>query len=100
MSIVREFTGHFIGRELHMDPHIKHYGHKPIEDVVLRPGMTFTIEPIVAALEPAIQPAFDDGWSFVTRDFCWSAQMEHTVLVTENGNEILTRSQNSLDSDF
>ena len=96
--VVREFTGHFIGRELHMSPHVHHVANN--NDTELRPGMTFTIEPILT--EPggsaAIHDVFGDGWAYATRDRSWTAQYEHTVLVAEptdenpSGVEVLTAS--------
>ncbi len=88
-SVVREYCGHGIGRIYHEDPQVLHYG-RPGEGLVLRPGMTFTIEPMVnaGARHTRLLP---DGWTVVTKDKSLSAQWEHTVLVTEDGVEILTR---------
>lgn len=87
-SIVREYCGHGIGREFHEDPQVLHYG-RPGTGVELRPGMTFTIEPMLnaGAREVKLMP---DNWTVVTRDHSLSAQWEHTVLVTDAGYEILT----------
>jgi methionyl aminopeptidase len=87
-SVVREYCGHGIGREFHEDPQVLHYG-KPGEGLTLLPGMCFTIEPMVNAGKRFIklQP---DGWTVVTKDRSLSAQWEHTILVTEDGNEVLT----------
>jgi methionyl aminopeptidase len=87
-SVVREYCGHGIGREFHEDPQVLHYG-KPGEGLMLLPGMCFTIEPMVNAGKRFIklQP---DGWTVVTKDRSLSAQWEHTILVTEDGNEVLT----------
>ena len=87
-SVVREYCGHGIGREFHEDPQVLHYG-KPGEGLMLLPGMCFTIEPMVNAGKRFIklQP---DGWTVVTKDRSLSAQWEHTILVTEDGHEVLT----------
>jgi methionyl aminopeptidase len=87
-SIVREFCGHGIGRRFHEEPQVLHYG-RPGTGVELRPGMTFTIEPMVNAGRREIRE-MADGWTIVTRDHSLSAQWEHTVLVTEAGYEVLT----------
>ena len=89
-SVVREFCGHGIGRKFHEDPQVLHYG-KPGSLVVLMPGMTFTIEPMVNAGRREIREA-GDGWTIVTKDRSLSAQWEHTVLVTDTGYEVLTLS--------
>jgi len=89
-SIVREFCGHGIGRKFHEDPQVLHYG-RPGTGLRLEPGMTFTVEPMINAGRPAIRE-LADGWTIVTKDHSLSAQWEHTVLVTESGYEILTRS--------
>jgi methionyl aminopeptidase len=87
-SVVREYCGHGIGREFHEDPQVLHYG-KPGEGLMLLPGMCFTIEPMVNVGKRFIklQP---DGWTVVTKDRSLSAQWEHTILVTEDGHEVLT----------
>lgn len=87
-SIVREFCGHGIGTRFHEDPQILHYG-TPGSGLKLVPGMIFTIEPMVNAGARHIRE-MADGWTIVTRDHSLSAQWEHTVLVTENGHEVLT----------
>ncbi len=89
-SVVRDFCGHGIGRTFHAPPNILHYG-KPGEGPVLRPGMFFTIEPMVNAGRPDVK-VLDDGWTAVTRDRSLSAQFEHMVGVTETGCEIFTLS--------
>ncbi len=93
-SIVREFCGHGIGRNFHEDPQVLHYG-KPKTGVVLKPGMIFTIEPMVNAGRREIKQ-LGDGWTIVTRDHSLSAQYEHTLVVTETGYEILTVSEGML----
>jgi len=89
-SVVREYCGHGIGRIFHEDPPILHYG-KPGTGMELVPGMTFTIEPMVNAGEKETR-LLPDKWTVVTKDRSLSAQWEHTILVTENGHEILTQS--------
>ncbi len=89
-SIVREFCGHGIGREFHEDPQILHYGRKGT-GLKLVPGMIFTVEPMINAGRRDIRQ-MADGWTIVTADHSLSAQWEHTVLVTENGFEVLTLS--------
>lgn len=94
-SIVREFCGHGIGTKFHEDPQVLHYG-RPGTLEVLRPGMTFTIEPMINIGKRDIKDGPEkDGWSIVTRDHSLSAQWEHTVLVTETGYEVLTLSAGS-----
>jgi methionyl aminopeptidase len=87
-SVVRDFCGHGIGRVFHAAPNILHFGRKG-EGPVLRPGMFFTIEPMVNAGRPEVK-VLDDGWTAVTRDRSLSAQFEHMVAVTEEGCEIFT----------
>ena len=87
-SVVREFCGHGIGRKFHEDPQVLHYG-RPGTGMVLQPGMTFTIEPMINAGKAAISE-LPDGWTIVTKDRSLSAQWEHTILVTEQGVEVLT----------
>ena len=87
-SVVREYCGHGIGREFHEDPQVLHYG-KPGDGMELRPGMCFTVEPMINAGKRFIK-LLPDGWTVVTKDRTLSAQWEHTVLVTEDGFEILT----------
>ena len=89
-SIVREFCGHGIGRRFHEEPQVLHYG-RPGTGARLQPGMIFTIEPMVNAGGAAIRE-LADGWTIVTKDHSLSAQWEHTVLVTEQGFEVLTMS--------
>jgi methionyl aminopeptidase len=87
-SVVRDYCGHGIGRGFHEDPQVLHYG-RPRSGVVLEPGMTFTIEPMLNAGAAGTRE-LPDGWTVVTRDRSLSAQWEHTVLVTEDGVEVLT----------
>jgi methionyl aminopeptidase len=87
-SVVREYCGHGIGREFHEDPQVLHYG-KPDSGMELVPGMTFTIEPMVNAGKRHVR-LLPDNWTVVTKDHSLSAQWEHTLLVTEDGHEVLT----------
>jgi methionyl aminopeptidase len=87
-SIVREYCGHGIGREFHEDPQVLHYG-TPGTGIILEPGMTFTIEPMVNAGKRYTR-LLKDGWTVVTKDHSLSAQWEHTILVTNTGHEVLT----------
>ena len=89
-SVVRDFCGHGIGRRFHEAPNVLHFG-KPGDGPVLRPGMFFTIEPMVNAGRPEVK-VLDDGWTAVTRDRSLSAQFEHMVGVTEEGVEVFTLS--------
>jgi methionyl aminopeptidase len=88
-TVVREYCGHGIGRIYHEDPQILHYG-KPGTGLELRAGMTFTIEPMINAGKRDVK-LLPDGWTVVTRDHSLSAQWEHTVLVTDDGFEVLTQ---------
>lgn len=92
-SVVREFCGHGIGQRFHEEPQVLHYG-RPGTMEELKPGMTFTIEPMINAGKRDIKEA-GDGWTIVTRDRSLSAQWEHTVLVTPTGYEVLTLSAGS-----
>jgi methionyl aminopeptidase len=87
-SVVQEFCGHGIGCEFHEEPQVLHYG-KPNTGVMLVPGMTFTIEPMINLGKRYVK-VLPDGWTAVTKDHSLSAQWEHTILVTESGYEILT----------
>ncbi|MBL4792979.1 type I methionyl aminopeptidase [Citromicrobium bathyomarinum] len=90
-SVVREYCGHGIGRDMHEEPQVLNHG-RPGRGLLLREGMTFTIEPMVN-LGRAATVTLDDGWTVVTRDAKLSAQFEHTVAVTANGVEVLTLRQ-------
>ena len=90
-SVVEEYCGHGIGRDFHEEPQVLHYG-KRGQGLVLRPGMCFTIEPMVNAGKRYIK-LLPDGWTVVTKDRSLSAQWEHTVLVTPEGREVLTLRQ-------
>ena len=93
-SVVRDFCGHGIGRRFHEAPNVLHFG-RPREGAVLKPGMFFTIEPMVNAGRPEVK-VLDDGWTAVTRDRSLSAQFEHMVGVTEDGVEVFTHSPSGL----
>jgi methionyl aminopeptidase len=87
-GVVRDFTGHGIGETFHSGLYVPHYDN-PQLDVVMEPGMTFTIEPMIT-LGTHEYDMWADGWTVVTKDRRWTAQFEHTILVTEDGREILT----------
>ncbi|MFT4563714.1 MAG: methionine aminopeptidase type I [Gammaproteobacteria bacterium] len=87
-SIVREYCGHGIGRGFHEEPQVLHYGTKGT-GIVLEPGMIFTIEPMINAGRRHVK-LLADQWTVVTKDRSLSAQWEHTILVTEQGFEVLT----------
>ena len=90
MSVVRDFCGHGIGRLFHDSPNVLHYGRKG-EGATLKPGMIFTVEPMVNLGKPHVK-VLSDGWTAVTRDKSLSAQCDHSVGVTEDGLEIFTAS--------
>ncbi len=87
-SVVREYCGHGIGRVFHEDPQVLHYG-KAGSGYKLQSGMTMTVEPMVNAGKRHVR-LLPDGWTVVTRDHKLSAQWEHTILITEDGYEVLT----------
>lgn len=87
-SIVREYCGHGIGREMHEEPQVLHYGQKG-KGLVLQEGMTFTIEPMINQGKAKVKTK-KDGWTVVTSDKKLSAQWEHTIAVTSDGYEVLT----------
>jgi methionyl aminopeptidase len=93
-SVVREYCGHGIGKVYHDEPQVLHYG-RPGEGLVLKPGMTFTIEPMIneGSRYTRVLP---DGWTVVTKDRKLSAQWEHTIAVTADGVEVLTLSPGNL----
>jgi methionyl aminopeptidase len=92
-SVVREFCGHGIGKRFHEEPQILHYG-RPGTGERLQAGMIFTVEPMINAGRREVRD-LADGWTIVTKDHSLSAQWEHTVLVTDDGYEILTASAGS-----
>jgi methionyl aminopeptidase len=87
-GVVRDFTGHGIGEAFHSGLSVPHYDH-PGLDVLLEPGMTFTIEPMLT-LGTYEWDMWADGWTVTTQDRRWTAQFEHTIAVTDTGSEILT----------
>jgi len=87
-SVVREYCGHGIGRGFHEDPQVLHY-FQPRNAIEIRPGMAFTIEPMVNAGKRHVR-LMPDQWTVVTKDHSLSAQWEHTILVTDTGHEVLT----------
>ena len=87
-SVVREYCGHGIGREMHEAPQVRHFG-KPGTGLTLREGMVFTIEPMLNQGHRTVRTE-DDGWTVVTVDGKLSAQFEHTVVVTHDGVSVLT----------
>lgn len=89
-TVVREYCGHGIGQSMHEDPQVVHYG-SPGTGVVLEPGMTFTIEPMINQGKAQVKHITKDDWTIaLTKDRKLSAQWEHTLLVTQDGFEILT----------
>jgi methionyl aminopeptidase len=88
-TVIREYTGHGVGRQMHEDPQVPNFG-KAGRGTLLKPGMTFAIEPMVAAGNWRTR-LLDDGWTVVMADGSLSAYFEHTVAVTEDEPEILTR---------
>ncbi len=94
-SVVRDFCGHGLGRLFHDAPNILHYG-SPEDGVEMRPGMIFTIEPMINLGRPHVK-VLADGWTAVTRDRSLSAQYEHSIGVTDDGCEIFTLSPGGLD---
>ncbi|MBC8128886.1 MAG: type I methionyl aminopeptidase [Rhizobiaceae bacterium] len=95
-SVVRDFCGHGVGRLFHDAPNVLHYGRRG-EGAEIRPGMIFTIEPMINLGRPHVK-VLADGWTAVTRDRALSAQYEHTVGVTEAGCEVFTLSPAGLDT--
>lgn len=87
-SVVRDFGGHGIGFEFHEDPHVNHYISKS-DGMIMVPGMVFTVEPMINKGRYSVK-VLKDNWTVVTKDNSLSAQWEHTVVVTENGCEVLT----------
>jgi methionyl aminopeptidase len=90
-SVVREYCGHGIGKEFHEEPQVMHYG-RPGTGFELQAGMTFTIEPMINQGK-RFTKLMKDEWTVITKDRKPSAQWEHTLLVTDNGVEVLTRRQ-------
>ncbi len=94
-GVVRDFCGHGVGRIFHDAPEVVHVG-RPGTGPELRPGMFFTIEPMINIGRPDVK-VLDDGWTAVTRDRSLSAQFEHSIGITEDGAEIFTKSKRGLD---
>jgi len=94
-SVVRDFCGHGIGKDFHTPPSVLHYGNLG-EGSEIKPGMFFTIEPMINIGDWRIK-ILNDGWTAVTKDKSFSAQFEHTIGITDTGNEIFTLSQNNSD---
>ncbi len=95
-SVVRDFCGHGVGRLFHDSPEVVHAG-RPGTGPELKPGMFFTIEPMINIGRPDCK-LLDDGWTAVTRDRSLSAQFEHSIGITEDGCEVFTKSPKGLDS--
>ena len=94
-SVVRDFCGHGIGKQFHLPPSVLHFGNLG-EGSEIKPGMFFTIEPMINDGDWPIK-ILKDGWTAVTKDRSLSAQFEHTIGITKKGNEIFTLSQNNSD---
>lgn len=92
-SVVREYCGHGVGAEFHEEPQVLHYAAEELKDIVLKPGMVFTIEPMINMGKADVK-LLPDNWTVVTKDRKLSAQWEHTLAVTEDGYEIFTLRQN------
>ena len=88
-GVVRDFTGHGIGETFHSGLYVPHYDKPARSTTVMEPGMTFTIEPMIT-LGTHEYDMWRDGWTVVTKDRRWTAQFEHTIVVTDDGSEILT----------
>ena len=95
-GVVRDFCGHGLGRLFHDEPSVVHVG-KPGKGMLLKPGMFFTIEPMINLGRPDVK-VLDDGWTAVTRDRSLSAQFEHSIGITEDGAEIFTTSPGGFDA--
>jgi len=97
-SVVRDFCGHGVGRVFHDSPEVVHAG-RPGTGPELKPGMIFTVEPMINIGRPDVK-VLDDGWTAVTRDRSLSAQFEHSIGITEDGCEIFTKSPGGLDRPY
>lgn len=95
-SVVEEFCGHGIGNQFHESPQILHYYSKDSDKIIIQPGMIFTIEPMINQGKRHLK-ILPDQWTAVTKDHKLSAQWEHTILVTEDGFEILTLREEEAD---
>lgn len=94
-GIVREYTGHGLGRKFHEPPQVIHVGRRGTGEI-MKPGMTFTIEPMINAGSHKTALSKVDGWTVRTSDGSLSAQWEHTILVTDDGHEVMTKSPKAL----
>jgi methionyl aminopeptidase len=92
-SVVREYVGHGVGRRFHQEPSIPHYPTRQSRQERLLPGVCFTIEPMVNGGKRYTALDKEDGWTVRTRDGQPSAQFEHTILMTEDGPEVLTETE-------
>lgn len=88
-SVVREYVGHGIGRQMHEDPQVPNWG-TPGRGMILKKGMALALEPMINAGKADVR-VLDDRWTVVTQDGQWSAHFEHTVALTDNGPEVLTK---------
>lgn len=97
MSVIREFVGHGIGKEMHEEPKVPNYHDRSQRsaDFVLEPGMTLAVEPMVALGAAQVKYADADAWAIVTRDGRYAAHFEHTIAVTESGVAVLTAGVNN-----
>ncbi|SFR48932.1 type I methionyl aminopeptidase [Thiomicrospira sp. ALE5] len=91
-SVVKDYCGHGIGEDFHESPQVLHYAAEELKDIILKPGMTFTIEPMVNLGKHEVK-LLGDNWTVITKDRKLSAQWEHTLLVTPEGVEVLTLRQ-------
>lgn len=94
LSVVREYVGHGLGRSFHQDPNVPHFPDRKSRQQRLLPGMCFTVEPMINLGTRFTQLDKQDGWTVRTRDGQLSAQFEHSILMTEDGPEILTQTEN------
>jgi len=97
LSVVRDFCGHGIGLNFHEEPNILHYYNSRLDSIILKPGMIFTIEPMLNIGTHKMVISSKDGWTARTQDKKLSAQFEHTIGITNSGVEIFTISPNGLD---
>ena len=88
-GVVRDWIGHGVGRTVHEDPEVPNYG-KPGTKLVLKPGMTIAIEPMITLGDQKTYVDKSNGWTVITRDHCYAAHFEHTVAITDDGCEVLT----------
>jgi methionyl aminopeptidase len=93
LGIVENFQGHGIGRRFHQEPGIPHHPVPSANKDILYPGVCFTIEPMLNLGSKEVHPPLPDGWTVITQQGCLSAQFEHQILMTEDGPEVLTRTQ-------